>query len=293
MVKGAKRIRVFLRPAPRESAVGKAAATKRGVGFEAALVGIDKQIDLAVLKIQATDLPTIPFGSYGELRPGQMVIAIGSPFGVHSAVTFGVISSIDRQLGSNRSAIYLQTDAALAPGSSGGALVDTGGKLVGINTLIMDGERLGFAIPCNVVRMFYEQIRQDGQVSQPDAGFEVQDLTPLLASGLKLSRESGVLVTDVRPASPADRAGVRPEDIILAVDGRATDRAVDFLNRVQQKHPGQPIALRVLRAKAVLTVTIPLLEKMRKRDSPVPKAEPERNLIAKSRRVRAGGKLRT
>jgi serine protease Do len=282
VVKGAKRVRVFLRSAAaaREAPPGRTAASKSGSVFEAAVIGTDEQIDLAVLKIQATGLPIIPFGSYEDLRQGQMVIAVGSPLGAHSAVTFGIISSVARQLESEDSAVYIQTDAALNPGNSGGALVDTSGRLVGINTLIMDGERQGFAIPCDIVKFSYEQIRRHGQVSQADVGFEVQEVTPTIASGLKLSRDSGVMVADVHPASPAERAGIRPEDIILAVDGRVTDSVVEFLNRVHQKQPGQQVVIQILRGSVVVAATIPLLEKKPQLDLHARTIEPERNLVA-------------
>jgi serine protease Do len=282
VVKGAKRIRVFLRSAAEASKAptGKTAVSKSSSVFEAAVIGTDEQTDLAVLKIQAMGLPVIPFGSYEDLRQGQMVIAVGSPLGAHSAVTFGVISSVARQLETDDSSVYIQTDAALNPGNSGGALVDTSGKLVGINTLIMDGERQGLAIPCDIVKFSYEQIRQHGHVSQGDAGFEVQDITPTIAAGLKLSRDSGVIVADVHSGSPAERAGVLPADIILAVDGAVTDSVVEFVNQVHQKHPGQQIVIRVLRGSVVKTATIPLLEKKPQLDLHAPAIEPERSLVA-------------
>ncbi len=279
VVKGAKRIRVFLRQEVKGGPPRAAAAIRTGTAYDATVVGTDEQIDVSVLKIQATGLPTLPFGSYEELRPGQMVIAIGSPFGAHSAVTFGIVSSVARQLESDDFAVYIQTDAALNPGNSGGALVDTSGKLVGINALVMDGQRQGFAIPSDIVKFSYEQIRRHGRVSQADIGFDVQEISPEIASGLKLSRDSGVVVADVHPSSSAERAGIRAEDIILTIDGRAIDTVFEFVNHLHRKRPGDHVAIQILRGSAVLRMTVALLEKKPQLDLSTRNIEPERSLI--------------
>ncbi len=278
IVKGAKRIRVFLR-----GTVGgrpQTAFTNSGPALDATVIGTDEQIDLAVLRIHATALPTIAFADYGSLKPGQMVIAIGSPLGAHSAVTFGIISSVARQLEGSQSEIYIQTDAALNPGNSGGALVDASGKLVGINTLALNGERQGFAIPCNVVKFSYQQIRERGQVSRGDVGFDVQDITPTIAAGLRLQRESGVIVADVPPASPAEQADIRPGDLILAVDGRVVNSILEFFNRVEQKSPGRTVELQIWRNPRVMARTVTVLEKKAQPGLYRQTFEPERSLIA-------------
>ncbi len=278
IVTGAKIVRVFLRGAT--GGWPQTVFTKSGLALDAAVIGTDEQIDLAVLKINATGLPTLAFADYGNLKPGQMVIAIGSPLGAHSAVTFGIISSVARQLEGNQSATYIQTDAALNPGSSGGALVDASGKLVGINTLIMDGERQGFAIPCDAVKFSYQQIRERGQVSRGDVGFDVQDITPTIAAGLRLQQESGVIVADVPPTSPAERADIRPGDLILAVDGHVVSSVLDFFNRVEQKSPGRPVELQIRRNLKAMSRTVTAQEKKAQPGLSRQTFEPERSLIA-------------
>ena len=179
------------------------------------IVGIDLETDLAVVKVEATGLPTLSFGDSDDLRAGQFVIALGSPLGFYNSVSLGVVSAVARQLEPESPMVYVQSDAAISSGSSGGPLVDLRGRIVGINTLVASregaaGEGLGFAAPSNIVRGVYEQIRQHGRVRRGDIGVRPQTLTPMLATGLGLARDYGVVLADVLPGGPAAQAGLRP-----------------------------------------------------------------------------------
>ena len=157
------------------------------------IVGIDLETDLAVIKVDEQNLPALAFGDSDELKAGQVVLAFGSPLGLHNSVSLGVVSAVARQLEPESPMIYVQTDASINPGSSGGPLVDMRGRLVGINTLIVSqaggNEGLGFAAPSNIVRTVYEQIRKIGRVRRGDIGVRAQTVTPVLAAGLNLARD--------------------------------------------------------------------------------------------------------
>src|SRR6185503_10080895 len=178
--------------------------------LDAKIVGIDRESDLAVIRIEKTDLPHLRFGDSEELRQGQLVLAFGNPLGLANSVTMGVVSSIARQLKPDDPMIYIQTDAPINPGNSGGPLLDTEGRVVGINTFILSqsggSEGIGFAIPSSIVHTVVEQIRKDGHVHRGQIGIRAQSITPSLAAGLGLKRDWGVFLGDVDPEGPADAA---------------------------------------------------------------------------------------
>jgi len=216
VVGGAQRLRVEL-PAPVK---GRSILATRSRIVNGQIVGIDEETDLAVIKIDERNLPAVAFGDSDELSAGQLVLAFGSPLGLHNSVSLGVISAVARQLQPESPMIYVQTDASLNPGNSGGPLVDIRGRLVGINTLTAAGtngqEGLGFAAPSNIVRAVYEQIRKLGRVRRGDIGVRVQTVTPVLASGLGLTTESGVILSDVIPGSPAALAGLCQDSLEMS-----------------------------------------------------------------------------
>ena len=225
VVTGAQRLRVDIPlPVTRDSILASRSRT-----VNATMVGIDLETDLAVIKVEEQDLAALPFGNSDELRPGQLVLAFGSPLGLDNSVSLGVVSAIARQLEPESPMMYVQTDASINPGSSGGPLVDLRGRVVGINTLILSQaggfEGLGFSAPSNIVRTVYEQIRQFGRVRRGDIGVRAQTVTPILARGLALPRDSGVVLADVIPGSPADQAGLRAGDVVLSLDGKPMDNA--------------------------------------------------------------------
>ena len=213
VVENATRLEVELPFAATGGAPGRSILRRRGRTVGAQVVAIDHETDLAVVKVEAKGLPALPFGDSDTLRPGQLVLAFGSPLGLDSSVTMGVVSAVARQLTPDDPMIYIQTDAPINPGNSGGALVDTDGTLVGINTLIYSqsggSEGIGFAAPSNIVRNVFTQIRKTGRVRRGEIGVNPQTVTPLMAEALKLSPDAGVILSDVTPGGPAARAGLR------------------------------------------------------------------------------------
>ena len=228
-------------------------ALNDGRKFSARQVGRDPETNLALLKIDTDDkLPVITLASSDALNVGDVVLAIGNPFGVGQTVTMGIVSALGRsQLGINTFENYIQTDAAINPGNSGGALVDSIGNLVGINTAIYSRSGgslgIGFAIPISIARNVLEQIVATGEVTRGWVGVEIQDLTPELAESFGLRGTQGALIAGVLRASPADRAGIRPGDVLIAVDGSSVRDQRTMLDLVAALPPGHTASFHVLR----------------------------------------------
>ncbi|WP_068636966.1 Do family serine endopeptidase [Thauera butanivorans] len=239
-------------------------ALNDGRKFSARQIGRDPETDLAVLKIDTDDqLPVITLAGGDALSVGDVVLAIGNPFGVGQTVTMGIISALGRsQLGINTFENYIQTDAAINPGNSGGALVDSAGNLVGINTAIYSRSGgslgIGFAIPVSIARNVLEQIVATGEVTRGWVGVEIQDITPELAESFGLRGTQGALIAGVLRASPADRAGIRPGDVLIAVDGTSVRDPRSMLDMVAALPPGHTADFRVLRGdkEVELKVTV-------------------------------------
>lgn len=280
LIEGAKRVQVILNPTRTPEMPVRTYLEAQGRSFDADIVGIHQETDLAVLKIHARGLPTLQFANYENLRQGQMVIAFGSPLGFRNTATIGIVSSIARQIDPDSSIVFIQTDAAINPGNSGGALVDTAGNLVGINTAMLKAERSGLAIPSDTVKFVYDQIRKSGHVIEGDIGLSVQTITPTMAAGLKLSREAGVMVADVRPGFPAERVGIQSEDIITSADDQAVQSALQFLTLIYRRKPGDRLALRLLRGNHPFHVDVTLAEKTLDSDPLGQAVDVDRNLIS-------------
>jgi serine protease DegQ len=219
---------------------------------QARLVGTDPESDVAVLKIALPDLPVITFGPSDRLAVGDVVLAIGNPFGVGQTVTSGIVSALGRsELGINTFENFIQTDAAINPGNSGGALVDVQGRLVGINTAIYSrtggSMGIGFAIPTSTARQVMEAIVRDGSVTRGWIGVEPQDLTPELASYFGSELREGVVITGVLQNGPAAQAGIRPGDVIASVAGEPVKTVPGLLSAVAGLRPGQAAQVEVLR----------------------------------------------
>ena len=220
----------------------------------AKVVGTDPETDLAVLRIDLPKLPAITFGQSEQARVGDIVLAIGNPFGVGQTVTLGIISALGRsQLGINTFENFIQTDAAINPGNSGGALVDAQGNLIGINTAIYSrtpgGASLGigFAIPASTAKQVMEQIVRHGSVTRGWIGVGVQDMTKELSDSFKLPEVGGALISQVLDGSPADKAGVKPGDILVAVNGTGVKDSASVLNLIAGLQPGLQSTLSVIR----------------------------------------------
>jgi periplasmic serine protease, Do/DeqQ family len=223
-----------------------------GRSAAAKLVGSDPDTDLAVLKIDLPNVPAVAFGQSEQLQVGDVVLAIGNPFGVGQTVTMGIVSALGRShLGINTFEDFIQTDAAINPGNSGGALVDVHGSLIGINSAIYSRSGgslgIGFAIPTSIARQVMEQIIRHGSVIRGWIGVEGQDLTPDLAASFQLKEAKGVLIAGVLRGGPADRAGIRPGDVLLEIDGQSVPDSGAMLNRIASLQPGQSARFKILR----------------------------------------------
>jgi Do/DeqQ family serine protease len=227
----------------------------------ARVVGGDPETDLAVLRVSADNLPAISFGSSDALRVGDVVLAIGNPFNLGHTVTSGIVSALGRSgLGVSTFENFIQTDAAINPGNSGGALIDAGGNLVGINTLIISqtgsAGGIGFAIPVSTAKMVLEQIIKTGGVTRGWIGVELRDVTPLDAASLQLGGTRGALIALVQRGGPADKAGVRPGDVAVEVQGKPVADATAMLNVVAALAPGEPAKMKLKRQGQDVEATV-------------------------------------
>ncbi len=260
VVQGAKKIRVRLQGLDKHLA-----APERLGPIEAKLVGVDRLSDIAVLKIDMTGLPALQFADSADLQQGQVVFAFGSPLGLENSVTMGVVSATARQIDPDNPSIYIQTDAPINPGNSGGPLVDVDGHVVGINTFILTqsggNEGLGFAIPSNVVRNIYDQIRTEGHVHRGQVGVALRTITPELVEGLHLPVSHGVLVEDVLPGSPADKAGIQVGDIVTSLGGKPVDTVRQFALILYNYKIGQNAEIALLRDGKETTLQVPVIER--------------------------------
>ena len=249
----------------------------------AGVVGVDRESDLAILKIEAEGLPFLKLGDSDALRQGQLVMAFGNPLGLESSVSMGVVSSVARQIKPDDAMVYVQTDAPINPGNSGGPLIDSEGRVVGINTFILSqsggSEGIGFAVPSNIVRTIFEQIRKDGHVHRGQIGVYAQSITPLMAQGLRLPQDSGIIVADVQPEGPAEQAGLKVGDIVLALNGKPMENARQLEVNVYRQLVQMKVILDILRDGKPLKITVPVVER---EDDPmrfIDRADPRQNLI--------------
>lgn len=259
VVEGAQKIRVVLPVPPSTSPLELPAVGQRQV-LEAKLVGMHKDSDLALLKVDGHNLPTLPLGSSRRVRPGQLVFAIGSPEGLQNSVTMGVVSSVWRQPDPDKPMVYIQTDAPINPGNSGGPLVNLDGEVVGLNTFILTqgggSEGLGFAIPSQMIKFVYANLRKYGHVHRTEIKVGAQTITPTLAAGLGLSQNWGVLIADVIPGGPADTAGVKIDDIVVAVDGRPILGLPGLIAALYLHSPDEVLDLNVLRGTEKISIKV-------------------------------------
>jgi serine protease Do len=235
--------------------------------FKAKLIGTDPKTDVAVLKIDATDLPTLSIGDSSKLEVGDVVFAVGDPFGVGETATMGIVSAMGRSgLGIENYEDFIQTDASINPGNSGGAMVDLRGDLIGVNTAIVTGgggggnAGIGFAIPINMARSVMDQIVSHGKVVRGYLGVYIQDVNPDIAKQFGLSQNSGVLIGDVSPDTPGAKAGLKRGDVVLSLNGQPTSGADQLRLRISQMPPGSTAKLQVWRDGKAQNVDVTLGE---------------------------------
>jgi serine protease Do len=281
VVQGARRIQVRLSVARRN---GRTATFEPEVKLlEAKLIGMDREMDVAVVKIDRTGLTHLPLGNSDAVRQGELVMAFGNPRGLEGSVSMGIVSSTAREIHPDDFLAYIQTDAPINPGNSGGPLIDSQGRVVGINTFILSesggSEGLGFAIPSNIVSTVYDQLRKEGHVHRGKIGISVQTINPALSDGLGLARDWGVLVGDVTPDGPADIAGVKVGDIVLTVNGRTMRNARQLESYIYRSQMKAKIMLEVLRGKDQLSIEVPVTDSVDDPQRFADMVNPEDNLV--------------
>ena len=279
VVGGAHRLRVEVPMQPD----GRSILARRSRTVDATIVGFDLETDLALIKIDERNLPTLAFADSDELKQGQVVLALGSPLGLQNSVSLGIVSAVARQLVPESPMIYIQTDASINPGSSGGPLVDLRGRIVGVNTLVLTqgggSDGLGFAAPSNIVRTVYEQIRKNGFVRRGDIGVRAQTITPVLAAGLSLPLDHGALLADVFPDCPAAIAGLKRGDVVLAVDGKAIENGRQLYVTLYRRLAGEVVTLEILRDGQMRRVPVAMGERHDPLTGPSRPIDPRRNLV--------------
>ncbi len=234
----------------------------------AKLIGADPLTDLAVIKVDRHNLPSVPFGNSANLHPGQTVLAFGNPYGFRFTVTRGIISALNRPnpdaSDRRKPGEFIQTDAAINPGNSGGALVDARGELIGINTFLISSSGsfsgMGFAIPTQIVEPTVETLIRDGKVEHGFMGIQISDVTPDNAKFFDMKKAEGALISDVQPDAPGAKAGLRTGDVVIELDGKPVTDAGELQMMVGQKRPGETIHLQVMRDSKPTTVAVTLGE---------------------------------
>lgn len=283
VVEGARRIQVRLPRVTSGIERGMSILDRSGDLVPAVLVGVDRETDVAVLKIERTGLPALELADSDEVTTGMVVLAFGSPFGLENSVSMGVVSAPARQLEEEATMIYIQTDATINPGNSGGPLVDTGGRVIGINTLILSpsggSDGIGFAAPSNIVRFVYEEIRDHFRVRRGIIGISAQTITPGLAAGIGLPRDWGVVISDVYPGSPAQAAGLMVGDVVLSMDGQPMENGRQLEVNLYGKQIGGAVTLEIARGGETVRRRVEVVERPDANRQFIDLASPERNAI--------------
>jgi len=283
VVEGGRLFKVILPRAAVAGVPGRSALAPVSQEVPAQLIGADRETDIAVLKVGLTGLPFAEFGDSDSLQPGQVVLAFGSPLGLASSVSMGIVSAVGRQLREEDRMIYIQTDTPINPGNSGGPLVSEDGVVVGINTLIFSqsggNEGIGFAAPGNIVRFVSDQLRAGGRVRRGAIGVFAQTVTPDLAAGLKLPRDWGVVLGDVFPGGPAAQASLQVGDMILSVDGKPMENGRQLDVTLYRHRVGEMVNLEIARGAQRFTARVPVIERKDDGDQFREMVTPERNLV--------------
>ena len=250
---------------------------------DATLIGVFKELDVALIKIPAQGLPALRFADYHRLRQGEVVFAFGSRQGLGNSMSMGVVSSVARQPDPDSAFVYIQTDAPINPGDSGGPLVNTAGELAGMDTFILSqsggSEGIGFAIPSTLIELTCAQLRKYGHMHRELIGVNVQAITPPLAAALRLPRTSGVLISDITPGGPAENRGLRLNDIVAAVDGGRIENVPMFTTAMLSHPAGQDVKLDVVRGEQTLSINVPAIEESHKTDKLSEMIDPDKSRV--------------
>lgn len=285
VVENARRVQVLLSTPLQTKAPGQSLLKSKGKELEAQVVGVDRETDLGVVKVMEKGLPSVELADSDTLKQGQVVLAFGAPLGLANSLTMGVVSGVARQLKAEDPMVYVQTDTPINPGNSGGPLVDNNGQVVGINTFILSqsggSEGVGFAIPSNIVRNVYGQLRKNGRVRRGIIGVYAQTITPLLATSLGLPQEWGAIISDVVPRSAADLAGMKEGDVVLTLDGKVMENARQFNVNLYRRPIGDKVLIEVLRENSKLPLYVTVEERPDDPERIAQLADPVDNLVPK------------
>ena len=282
VVNGAQRIEVVLPPLNPDGSLATALSGRIDT-VPARLIGVAREKDLALLKIENTKLPALALAPYRDVRQGHTVFAFGSPEGLRNSITHGLISAVARQLDPDSPLIYIQTDAPINPGNSGGPLVNLNGEVVGVNTFILSqsggNEGLGFAIPSATVRTVYRQLKEFGHLRRQEIGIGIQTITPSIAAGLGLKQEYGVIISDVLPGGPAEAAGLMVGDILVSVDGQPADNLPSVNYFFLLRDSADKVQVTVLRGTTRETFNVGTVEEGQDMEQLISLADPQKNLV--------------
>jgi serine protease Do len=282
VVNGAQRVQIVVPAANNDNSLQSILAARTNI-VPARVVGVARDADLALLKVDNVKLSSLRLANYRNLRQGELVLAFGSPEGLRNTVTLGVVSSVARQIDPDSPMVYIQTDAPINPGNSGGPLVNVDGEVIGVNTFILSqsggNEGLGFAIPSSVVGQIYQQLRKFGHLHRTEIGIGIQTITPVMAAALNLPHSYGVIVSDVLPNTPAAAAGIRIGDVLLSIDGRLADSVPYVSFRLMSVNSGEKVHIELLRGKERLAFDVPVAERPDNMDQITSLADPEKNLV--------------
>jgi serine protease Do len=283
VVSGARRIQVLITGARSDASPIETLLNSTGGMADARIVGLDRELDLALLKVEMAGLRAIRLADYDKLQQGEIVFAFGSPEGLRDSVTMGVVSAVARQPDPDDPRVFIQTDAPINPGNSGGPLVNADGELVGINTFIVSvsggSQGLGFAIPSALVAVAYPKLKKHGQLRRGAIGVDLQAITPELAEGLKLSRQWGLVVSDVVPGGPAAAVGIEIGDVMLSINGRSIDSLPSLLFELYTHGSGERMKLRVLRGSDALSFDVSVIEATHNMDRLSDLVNPDTDMI--------------
>jgi serine protease Do len=291
VVSNARRVRVRLAAEVASAAAGDSAPPgvpamePAGKMLEAKIAGLDRDTDIAVLKIEGQKLPSLNLGDSDSLRQGQLVMAFGNPLGLENSVSMGIVSSVARQIKPDDFMMYIQTDAPINPGNSGGPLIDMEGRVMGMNTFILSqsggSEGLGFAIPSNIIKNIYKQLRDTGHVHRTEIGVAAQSITPPLATGLRLGQDWGVVLSDVIPEGPAAEAGLQPGDVVLSLNGKTMRNASQLQTNLYRYAMGDMVDIAVLRGSQKLTYSVAIAAREDDPQRFADMVDPSKNLVTK------------
>jgi len=288
VVSNARRVEVVVPGAPGDGGGVRSLVKGRGRTLDAKIIGVAREIDLALLKVDGVEdaaLPALPIADYDALRQGELVFAFGSPEGLRNSVTMGIVSAVARQPDADNPLVYVQTDAPINHGNSGGPLVNVKGELVGINTFILSdsggSQGLGFAIPGALVQMAVPKLRQYGHLHRGEIGILLQTITPALASGLGLAQDWGAMISDVAPGSTAEKAGIHPQDIIISLDDEPVDGVPRLAFQLFTRSAGDVVRLKLRRGTELYTADVDVAERAHDFDRLTDLVDPEKSLVAK------------